>query len=185
MDSEDQLVALRRAFVQRAEEHLDLPEVVDINAFQERLKRIRERNQQAIEEAPQAWARKVADIQEQVSKQRLQMEDALLEGMLLEEQAMLDRLEDMERNLRNMIRLYKQLMDERNSMVAGIERLHSWIRQLETKQKRKPHRDHSRELAQKFFIEYLSKQAWIFDNSGGWEIEEPQPRGGAKARTAG
>ncbi|MHB8509440.1 MAG: hypothetical protein ACYDGR_12460 [Candidatus Dormibacteria bacterium] len=182
VDSEEkQLAALRQAFA-KARGDDEPSEVIDISGFQARLARVRELNQRAVESAPATWATKVTEIQEQVSRQRVQMEDALLEGMLGEEDAMIARLEDMERNLRNMTRLYKQLMDERNSMVAGIDKLHSWIRQLETRQKRKPHRDHGRDLGQKSFIEYMSKQAWMFDNSKGWELEETPTR---QRKTAG
>ena len=126
----------------------------------------------------------MAEMRENLVRQREQMEDALLEQMLAEEKAMLDRLAGVERNLRNMIRLYKQLMDERNAMVSGIEQLHSWLRQLELKQGKKPHREHGPDLTQKFLVEYLSKQAWIFDNQGGWGVEEvpQQPRGTAVSR---
>jgi hypothetical protein len=182
MDTEEkQLAALRQAFASTREQE-ETSEVIDISGFQARLAKVRELNQRAVETAPATWAKKVTEIQEQVSRQRVQMEDALLEGMLGEEEAMIARLEDMERNLRNMTRLYKQLMDERNSMVAGIEKLHAWIRQLETKQKRKPHRDHARDMGQKSFIEYMSKQAWMFDNAKGWDLEETPLR---QRRTAG
>ncbi|HEV3230848.1 MAG TPA: hypothetical protein VG245_01200 [Candidatus Dormibacteraeota bacterium] len=175
-DGDEQLTALREAFAQTRKLNAteSALELLDVSDFQTRLARLREQNQRAIDDAPAHWSRKVSEIQEAVSKQRVQMEDALLEGMLSEEEAMLVRLEEMERNIRNMIRLYRQLVDERNSMVSGIERLHSWIRQLETKQKKKPHRDHGREvLSQRFFIEHLSKQAWVFDNAAGWDLEEP------------
>jgi hypothetical protein len=179
VEGEEQLTAIREAFAETRRRNAQggAFELLDLGEFQNRLARLREENQRTIEEAPTHWARKVGEIQEAVSKQRVQMEDALLEGMLAEEQAMLDRLDDMERNIRNMIRLYKQLVDERNGMVQGIERLHSWIRQLESRQKRKPHKDHGRDvLGQRFFIEHLSKQAWMFDNSSGWDLEEPRAK---------
>ena len=96
---------------------------------------------------------------------------------------MLARLDDIERNLRNMIRLYRQLMDERNSMVSGLSNLHRWIREMEQKQRRHPHKDHNVDLGQKSFVEYLSKQAWLFDNSSGWDLEEaPRRRRNSAAR---
>ena len=146
----------------------ELGEVLDIGAFQQRLARIRARNQEVLENAP---------------SQRAQLEAALLEQTLGEEHAMLDRLETIERNLRNMIRLYRQLMDERNAMCGGLTALHSWIRQMELKQGKTSHADHSVDLAQQSFVEYLSKQAWIFDNQNGWELEKtPRRRRSSTAR---
>lgn len=157
-------------------QHSDSPEIVDLGQFQKRLQVFREKNREAFEQTPAEWARRVADIQQSITQQRLDMEEALLQQMLEEEEAMLVRLEDMERNLRNTIRIYKQLMDERNAMVAGIDKLHRWIRQVEAKQKREPHRDHATDLGQKYFVEFLSKTAWIFDNQKGWDLEETPRR---------
>ena len=154
----------------------ELREVVDIGEFQSRLKILRERNQRTLEQTPAEWARRFAGIQEAMRQQRQQMEDQLLAEMLEEESGMVSRLEDVDRNLRNMIRLFRQLMEERNHTVQGIAKIHSWIREVEVRQGRKPHKDHGVDLAQKYFVEYLSKQAWVFDNSGGWAVEEtPAP----------
>jgi hypothetical protein len=151
-------------------------EVVDIGEFQARLRVIRQRNREAMEQNPAEWARRFNGIQEAMRQQRQEMEDQLLTEMLREEGDMVNRLEDVDRNLRNMIRLFRQLMDERNNTVQGISKIHSWIREVELRQDRKPHSDHGVDLSQKYFVEYLSKQAWVFDNSGGWQVEETPRR---------
>jgi hypothetical protein len=172
-----------RALPGQEHEAGELSEVLDITAFQQRLSRIRERNREILQRAPEEWARRVNDIQDAIRAQRKELEDTLLEQMLEEETSMLTRLEDIERNLRNMIRLYRQLMEERNSMVTGLQNLHKWIREMEQKQHRHPHKDHRVDLAQKSFVEYLSKQAWMFDNSSGWDLEEaPRRRKSSAAR---
>jgi uncharacterized membrane protein YccC len=168
-------------------ERSDVGEVLDISSFQQKLARIRAHNSQILEHTPAEWARRVSNIQEEIRAQRAQLEEALLDQMLAEEKAMLDRLEDIERNLRNMIRLYRQLMDERNAMCTGVTSLHRWIREMEQKESRKSHPDHGVELAQKSFVEYLSKQAWLFDNhkgeGQGWDLEEtPRRRRSSAAR---
>lgn len=150
----------------------EVQEVVDITEFQSRLRRLRERNRETLEQTPAQWAKRVSDIQEAMRQQRRELENTLFEEMLTEEVLMLERLEDVDRNLRNMIRLYRQLVDERNNVAAGVAKLHSWIREVESKQGRKVHRDHGVDLAAKYFVEYLSKQAWVFDNQSGWELEE-------------
>jgi hypothetical protein len=169
MDRQDRPLPLRNS---EQGEPAELSEVLDITMFQQRLAHIRERNQHILEEAPQEWARKVADIQASIRSQRTQLEDALLDQMMSEEQAMLTRFADVERNLRNMIRLYRQLVDERNDMVTGLSTLHRWIREMEQKQGRHAHRDHGVDLTQKSFVEFLSKQAWLFDNSASWDLEQ-------------
>jgi len=173
--TEDEKVALR-AMPGGDHEAGELSEVLDITSFQQRLSHIRERNREILQRAPEQWARRVHDIQDAIRAQRKELEDTLLEQMLEEESNMLLRLEDMERNLRNMIRLYRQLMEERNSMVMGLTNLHRWIREMEQKQNRHPHKDHSVDLSQKSFVEYLSKQAWLFDNSSSWDLEEAPRR---------
>ena len=179
MPDEDRLVPLpspdsprAAADAVREETH----EVVDIGEFQARLKVLRQRNREALEHTPAAWARRFSGIQEAMRQRRQEMEDELLAEMLAEESAMVSRLDDVDRNLRNMIRLFRQLMEERNNTVQGISKLHSWIREVELRQDRKPHPDHGVDLSQKYFVEYLSKQAWVFDNSGGWEVEETPRR---------
>jgi hypothetical protein len=153
-------------------EPAEVSEVIDITEFQKRFSQIRQRNHESLEATPREWARKVSEIKEHIQSQRAALEEALLEQMLSEEDAMIQRLEDLDRNLRNMIRLYRQLVDERNAMVSGLSDLHRWIREVETKQKRKAHADHGIDLAQKSFIEYMSKQAWVFDNSSSWAVED-------------
>ena len=186
MADEDRLVPLPRpadAAEQRTADDGEVHEVVDIGEFQSRLQVLRERNQKTLEHTPAEWARRFAGIQEAMRQQRQDMEDQLLAEMLEEEGGMVARLEDVDRNLRNMIRLFRQLMDERNNTVQGIAKIHSWIREVELRQGRKPHKDHGVDLAQKYFVEYLSKQAWIFDNSGGWDVEET-PRSRRSRRQA-
>jgi len=170
LEREDALISL--AGKHDPHEPAELSEVIDINEFQKRFARMREHNKTSLEHTPREWARRVSEIKEQIQSQRAALEDSLLEQMLTEEDAMIQRLQDLDRNLRNMIRLYRQLVDERNSMTAGLTDLHRWIREMETKQKRKAHGDHGVDLAQKSFIEYLSKQAWMFDNKGNWAIED-------------
>jgi hypothetical protein len=187
MPDEERLVPLQRppgGSASGGHGDAEVHEVVDIGEFQARLRLLRERNEKTLEQGPAEWARRFTGIQETMRQQRQEMEDQLLTEMLAEESAMVERLDDIDRNLRNMIRLFRQLMEERNNAVHGITKLHSWIREVETRQGRKPHPDHGVDLAQKYFVEYLSKQAWIFDNSGGWEVEEtPRQRRGHGGRS--
>jgi hypothetical protein len=179
MTEEERLVPLPRSVgrpVAHGGDEAEFHEVVDIGEFQARLEALRKRNEKTLEHGQAEWARRFTDIQETMRLQRQEMEDQLLAEMLEEEAAMVERLDDIDRSLRNMIRLFRQLMDERNNTVQGISKLHSWIREVELRQGRKPHPDHRVDLAQKYFVEYLSKQAWIFDNSGGWEVEETPRR---------
>lgn len=153
----------------------DAEGVLDLGEFQARLKNIRDETRAAREESREAWSRKVGDLRESLRRQRIEHEDALLEEMAAEEKAMLARHEDLERRLRNLVRIFRALVEERNELSAAVGELHAWIRDVELHLGKRPHRDHGADLEAKYFVEYVARQAWIFDNQGGWDIEE-EPR---------
>lgn len=153
----------------------DAEGVLDLGEFQARLKSIQAETRQAREAGREAWARKVDDLRENLRRQRVEHEDALLEEMNREEKEMLLRHDELERRLRNLVRIFRALVEERNELSTAIGELHGWIRDVELHLNKRPHKDHGADLEAKYFVEYVARQAWIFDNQGGWDVEE-EPR---------
>jgi class 3 adenylate cyclase len=88
-----------------------------------------------------------------------------------EEADSLELLAHLERDLRNITRVYRRLLDERNALADRAFRLHKAIRHIEPALGEEPHKDHGVDLGRKGVVQYVADECWRMDNREDWEFE--------------
>lgn len=114
----------------------------------------------------------LAHLEEGVRGDRRAFAASALEQAKAEEADSLELLAHLERDLRNITRVYRRLLNERNGLAARVARLHKAIRVMEPALREEPHRDHGVDLHRKGLVQYVADEAWRMDNREDWEFEE-------------
>lgn len=115
----------------------------------------------------------LARLEEGVRGDRRAFAASSLEEAKSEEAISLELLAHVERDLRNVTRIYRRLLDERNDLAARAARLHKAIRAMDPALGEEAHRDHGVELGRKGVVQYVADESWRMDNREDWGFEEP------------
>jgi hypothetical protein len=115
------------------------------------------------------------DLEDTVRDERRAYEASALRDAYAEEAATLELLAHVDRDLRNITRVSRRLVDERNALAARAGRLHKAIRHMEPALGEEAHRDHGVDLSAKGLVQHVASETWRMDNRDDWGFEEGTP----------